>query len=195
MAGQTGWLAELRRVTVLFVNLPSLNHTTTLEQAQLVASTLQTVLYRYEGSLNKLNVDDKGVTFVAALGLPPFAHEDDAVRGVQVALALRKKLNKLGVQSAIGITTGRAFCGAIGSDKRREYTMIGDVINLSARLMQAATGQIICDGATFQAARSHIQFDGGPSIKVKGKTDLVPVYYPRREVKAAPRSQSTMIGR
>src|SRR5258708_16993913 len=179
MAGQTGWLAELRRVTVLFVNLPDLNQTTSLEQAQTVASTLQTVLYRYEGSLNKLNVDDKGVTFVAALGLPPFAHENDAVRGVQVALAMQEKLNELDVQSAIGITTGRVFCGAIGSEKRREYAMIGDVVNLSARLMQAASGQIICDTATFQAARSHIQFDEGPSIHVKGKIYPVPVYYSR----------------
>jgi len=62
-AGQTAWLAELRRVTVLFINLPDLNHRTPADQAQTIMRTLQTALYRYEGSINKLNVGDKGLMF------------------------------------------------------------------------------------------------------------------------------------
>ncbi len=138
VAGQSGWLAELRRVTVMFINLPGIDHSMPLEQAHLVMRALQTELYRYEGSINKLGVDDKGIMLVAALGLPPLAHEDDAARGVLAALAMRAKLQELGLPSAIGVATGRAFCGAVGSDRRREYTMIGDVVNLAARLMQAA---------------------------------------------------------
>ncbi len=68
VAGESSWLAELRRITVLFVNLPMFDHNTPIEQAQIVARTLQTVLYRYEGSVNKISVDDKGTTLVAALG-------------------------------------------------------------------------------------------------------------------------------
>ena len=41
---------------------------------------LQAELYRFEGSVNKLNVDEKGASLLAALGLPPLAHEDDARR-------------------------------------------------------------------------------------------------------------------
>ncbi|MBA3531332.1 MAG: adenylate/guanylate cyclase domain-containing protein, partial [Ardenticatenales bacterium] len=57
LAGQSGWLAELRRLTILFVNLPTLTHHTRLEQAQTVIRALQGSLYRYEGSINKLSVD------------------------------------------------------------------------------------------------------------------------------------------
>ncbi|MEK7277701.1 MAG: adenylate/guanylate cyclase domain-containing protein, partial [Chloroflexota bacterium] len=177
-AGQTAWLAELRRVTVLFVNLPDLNHTTPLDEAHAVTCALQNALYRFEGSINKLSVDDKGVTLVAAMGLPPLAHEDDAARGVQAALEIQNILRQLKLRSAIGVTTGRAFCGSVGSAARREYTMVGDVVNLAARLMQAAPGDILCDGATQQAAESRVTFDSLPPITVKGKTEPVSVYRP-----------------
>jgi class 3 adenylate cyclase len=42
------------------------------------------------------------------------------------------------LKPSIGITTGRAFCGAVGSESRREYAMVGDIVNLSARLMGKA---------------------------------------------------------
>ncbi|MFQ5615277.1 MAG: AAA family ATPase, partial [Anaerolineales bacterium] len=186
-AGQAGWLAELRRVTVLFINLPDLMHDMPLAQAQTVMWTLQETLYHYEGSINKLNVDDKGVTLVAAMGLPPLSHEDDPARAVRAVLAIRAALENLGLRSAIGVTTGRAFCGSVGSDTRREYTMIGDVVNLSARLMQAAgapaTGAgILCDAATYQTARRRVSFKTLPPVRVKGKAEALLVYRPRGEL-------------
>jgi len=182
-AGQTGWLAELRHVTVLFLNLPDLNSPPELEQAQTIFYALQQALYRYEGSINKLNVDDKGVTLVAALGLPPLAHEDDAARAAQAALAMRAELQKLGLRSAIGIATGRAFCGSVGSEIRREYTMIGDVVNLAARLMQAAPEDILCNTATYQEAQARLTFEVLSPISVKGKLEPVAVHRPRGLVK------------
>lgn len=201
-AGQGAWLAELRHITVLFINLPDLNHTTPLDEAQKVVLGLQTALYRYEGSINKLNVDDKGVTLVAALGLPPLAHEDDAVRGVQAAMAMRDKLRELGWRCAIGVTTGRTFCGSVGSEARREYTMVGDVVNLAARLMQAASEDILCDAATAQAAQGRLAFEALPAITVKGKAEPVAVYRPsqlseveRREQVSTTNRLRPMVGR
>ncbi|MFN8458085.1 MAG: adenylate/guanylate cyclase domain-containing protein [Anaerolineae bacterium] len=202
-AGQLGWLAELRRVTVLFINLPDLNYAIPLEQAQTVMRTLQTILYRYEGSINKLSVDDKGVTLVAALGLPPLAHEDDAGRAVKAALSIQAELRHLGLQNAIGVTTGRAFCGMVGNQQRREYTMIGDVVNLAARLMQAADtvpstggmGGALCDAATYQAAQAAIEFETLPAIKVKGKAEAIAVYRPVRPRESVSRQQTEIVGR
>jgi class 3 adenylate cyclase len=168
-AGQSSWIAELRRVTVLFINLPEIDQKTELAEAQNLARMIQRSVYRYEGSINKINVDDKGITLVAALGLPPFAHEDDPARGVQAALMIRKELAKLKVRSYIGITTGRIFCGSIGNDSRREYTTIGNAVNLSARLMGAAVRQdeliekfgipILCDRVTYDAAKDAVEFE------------------------------------
>jgi class 3 adenylate cyclase/tetratricopeptide (TPR) repeat protein len=202
-AGQTEWLAELRRITVLFFNVMGLDYTSPyiLDRLQTVMQVLQTVLYRYEGSVNQFLVDDKGTILVAALGLPPLAHEDDAVRGVQAVLGMQAELQQLGLRSAAGIATGRVFCGERGSLIRREYGMIGDVVNLAARLMQVVTedlsiGQrILCDAATYQAARMRLAFKTLPTITVKGKAEPIAVYSPYGQIKITPKSQTKMVGR
>jgi class 3 adenylate cyclase/tetratricopeptide (TPR) repeat protein len=200
-AGQSGWLAELRRITVIFVNLPGLDYAISLEQANFIMRTLQTAVYRYEGSVNKLSVDDKGVTFIAAFGLPPLAHEDDPIRGVQAALDIQSELQQMGLPSSIGATSGQVFCGTVGNHQRREYTIIGDVVNLAARLMQAASNKILCDEATYQGAQISaalelllgVDLDGSGKVgdvpyfekhsllKVKGKAEPVAVYRPRSQ--------------
>jgi class 3 adenylate cyclase/tetratricopeptide (TPR) repeat protein len=180
VAGAEEWLAELRRITVVFVNLPDLDHRAGLDDAEQVMQALQGALYRYEGSINKLSVDEKGTSLVAALGLPPLAHEDDPARGVQAALAMHAALAGLGRRAAVGVTTGRAFCGTVGNRRRREYTMLGGVVNLAARLMQEAGEGVLCDAATAEAAASSLAFEALPAVRVKGRSEPVPVYRPVR---------------
>ena len=180
VAGHEEWLAELRQITVVFANLPDLDHQARLEDAQEVMLALQGALYRYEGSINKLSIDEKGTSLVAALGLPPLTHVDDPARGVQAALAMREALAGLGRRAAIGVTTGRAFCGTVGSPLRREYTMLGAVVNLAARLMQEAGDGVLCDAATAEGARSAVAFEALAPARVKGRADPVPVYRPGR---------------
>lgn len=204
-AGQGSWIAELRRVTVLFINLPDIDQNTELENAQNIARLIQRSVYRYEGSINKINVDDKGITIVAALGLPPFSHEDDPARGVQSALMIRKELVSLNVPSYIGVTTGRIFCGSVGNESRREYTIIGNAVNLSARLMGAASQQdelidqyvvpILCDRATYDSAKDAVEFKPLPPQLVKGRTEPVEVFHALEAKKSIVRSKTELIGR
>ncbi|HSB00485.1 MAG TPA: AAA family ATPase, partial [Anaerolineales bacterium] len=204
-AGQGSWIAELRRVTVLFVNLPDLDQYTELESAQNIARLVQKSVYRYEGSINKINVDDKGITIVAALGLPPFSHEDDPARGVQAALMIRKEFANLNIRSHIGITTGRIFCGSIGNEARREYTIIGHAVNLSARLMGAASRQdelivkhgipILCDRLTYDSAKEAVEFESILPQQVKGRTEPVEVFHPLELKKSVIRPKTELIGR
>ena len=204
-AGQGSWIAELRRVTVLFINLPDIDQNTELQKSQRIAQLIQRSVYRYEGSINKINVDDKGITIVAALGLPPFAHEDDPARGVQAALMIRKELTGLNVRSNIGITTGRIFCGSIGNEDRREYTTIGNAVNLSARLMGAAGIEyeliekhgipILCDRLTYDGAKDVVEFEPLRPQHVKGRADAVEVFHPLDVKKSVIRPKTELIGR
>jgi class 3 adenylate cyclase/tetratricopeptide (TPR) repeat protein len=190
-AGQSAWLSELRHISVLFLRLPDLDEITaaTLWQANDLVRAVQETLYEYEGSVNKLGVDDKGATMVAAFGLPPVAHEDDPVRAVQAALGIQAQLVRRGVRYAIGLATGRVFCGSVGSDRRREYTMIGRVVNLAARLMQTAPDDIVCDAATRQAAEAKLAFEALPPRRVRGVTEPIAVFRPggHRRARAASR--------
>lgn len=176
-AGQGVWLAELRRVTVLFINLPDMHARTELADAQQAMRTLQEALYRYEGSVNKLSVDDKGVSLLAVFGLPPLSHNDDPLRGLLAAMEIRDVLKERGWQYAIGVTSGRAFCGSIGNERRREYTIMGDIVNLSARLMQAAKNDILCDESTASSARE-VKSESCPPLRLKGKANAVAAYRP-----------------
>lgn len=187
-AGQSDWLAELRRVTSLFINIPEMTRGTDPGIAQNLAQILQSSIYRYEGSVNKIAVDEKGVSVLAAFGLPPFSHEDDPLRGILAAQDIKKTITDLGLSSYIGIATGRMFCGVIGNEKRREYTINGDAVNLAARLMYAAGTNltapggsevtILCDAATYEAAKARVDFASLGMIPVRGKSQPVAVYVP-----------------
>lgn len=203
-AGLSDWLAELRCVTALFVHVGELDYDEpdALEQAHIVMRSLQSALYRYEGSVNQFIVDDKGTIFVAALGLPPLTHEDDAVRGVQAALAMHEQLHLMGMQCAIGVATGWVFCGARGNVRRRDYAMIGDTMNLAARLMQVAAENngngmvaVLCDPATYEATRNRLAFEVLPPVKIKGKSSPVALYRPLGREVTTVRRRTAIVGR
>lgn len=179
-AGQTEWLSELRRVTVVFVHLRGLDPAAAdfLAHTQAAFRAIQTTVGQLEGSIDKLAQDDKGLVVLAAFGLPPRAHEDDPVRGVRAALAVHAALAAQGVPCGVGVTTGRVFCGLVGSADRCEYTVIGDPVNLAARLMQRAADGVLCDAATQEAARGALAFASLPPLQLKGKQVPVPVFAP-----------------
>jgi class 3 adenylate cyclase/tetratricopeptide (TPR) repeat protein len=195
-AGQGAWLAEFRNISVLFVHLEGVDAARfdTCESLHAAVQTMQRTLFRYEGSVYQFLMDDKGIVLIGIFGLPPLAHEDDAARAVQSGLAIHQDLNRSGVRASIGITTGRAFCGVLGNEERRQYTAVGTVMNLSARLMQMADGRVVCDQATVRSARARpeLSFEPLGDIRVKGKSDPVAAYLPR---KVASKQDSGVIDR
>lgn len=193
-AGQQDWMAELRQISVMFANLPWLNSAIPLEMAQSVVVAIERTVHQFQGSLNKLSMDEKGVTAVVAFGLPPWTHEDDPQRAVLAAQRLLNELNEAGHATQIGITTGTCYCGLVGSNERREYTVIGDTVNLAARLMQQAKNRILCDAATAGLAQDRLRFLEHAPIQVKGKEEPVPVFEPVEQRLISELSQSVTIG-
>ena len=138
--------SEMRRVSVLFVNLGFVDQELALMLDENFAIRLnrafrcvQDAVYMYDGTINKFLVDDKGSTLIACFGLPPSSHENDAPRSVLAGMALASSLLLDGLHASVGVTNGLVFCGVVGNQGgRREYTVLGDTVNLSARLMQHA---------------------------------------------------------
>lgn len=195
------WLAVLRPMAVLFIGISGIYY----EQSDAVSRlhtflcAAQEIIQRLEGSINKLAVDDKGTIILALFGAPPRAHEDDPERALRCALALQAMAETQGLHLAIGVTTGRVFAGPVGSESRREYTVMGDTVNLAARLMGVAgPGQIRCDHETYRNAVNRLAFDALAPVRLKGKAGLIPLYRPLGDlskVQQAEREQSPLIGR
>eukprot|EP00485_Elphidium_margaritaceum_P014944 CAMPEP_0202726070 /NCGR_PEP_ID=MMETSP1385-20130828/184423_1 /ASSEMBLY_ACC=CAM_ASM_000861 /TAXON_ID=933848 /ORGANISM="Elphidium margaritaceum" /LENGTH=1239 /DNA_ID=CAMNT_0049392283 /DNA_START=36 /DNA_END=3755 /DNA_ORIENTATION=+ len=189
---QNSWSGELRLVTVLFVNVGvNLSNVQTIDETSLswiqtVIQCIQRSIYRYEGSLNKFLVDDKGSNVIAVFGVPPLAHNDDATRGLLAALKLLRKMRGLGVKCFIGVTSGLVYTGLLGSGTSREYGVLGDAVNLAARLMYKQKSDfkvpgVICDTTTQELIPSDapIRFDPLAPFLVKGKANLIHAFAPK----------------
>jgi predicted ATPase/class 3 adenylate cyclase len=186
------WLAVLRPMTVLFGGLSGLDYThpDAVTRLHTFLHAAQELIQHYDGSINKLAVDDKGTILLALFGAPPRAHENDPERALRCAMDLQAMAERQGLQLALGVTTGRVFAGPVGSPTRREYTVMGDTVNLAARLMGLPTGgpvglagpgQIHCDYETYHSARNRLAFDLLLPVRVKGKAGLIRIYRPLGE--------------
>lgn len=195
-AGQDDWLSELRSATVVFANIagPSDEDDNALEPLDQWVAAVQRVTYRYSGSINQVLIDHKGTTVMAVWGLALQAHEDDATRAVLAALRVHEELKALGLTCSMGVATGRTFTGRRGGGTRWEYTVLGDSVNLAARLMQAGGG-ILCDRATHAAARSRVRFAALPALAVKGKARAIEVYRAVGEQTGDASNRARLVGR
>ncbi len=129
-----------------------------------------------------------GDATMAAFGLP-VAHEDDEDRAVRAAIAMIRELwvwnrkrsaeGKRTLDMGIGLNTDNVVSGNIGSPKRMDYTMIGDGVNLAARLESACKqygARILISENTYVKLRGTYRVRQADRVVVKGKTKPVAVY-------------------
>jgi hypothetical protein len=173
------WIAELRPVTVLTVGLHPFDVTQTdlAEHLNTVVQTVQDIVHGRDGSVDAAIVDEKGASVLAFFGTPPDAHSDDPLRGVLSAGEILERLGQMGVEATIGVTTGRAFCGIVGTPDRRTFLVVGDAITLSSRLAWSVASGVLVDEPTFQATRGTVDYGATPvDLTLKGRTQTFPAW-------------------
>ena len=137
-----------------------------------------------EGMLDKFIGD----AIMAAFGLP-ISHEDDEDRGVKAGINMIKRLwewnkqrekdGKPPLDMGLGLNTDKIVAGNIGSQKRMDYTMIGDGVNLAARLESACkqyNARILISDFTFKKLKGTYRIRYIDDVVVKGKTEPVGVH-------------------
>jgi class 3 adenylate cyclase/tetratricopeptide (TPR) repeat protein len=173
-AGRGTFVDEHRKTTVMFTRFADFDYDSDPQVGSKLQNYLGQVIQlvrRYDGYLRQVDMGDKGSKFIVLFGLP-VAHEDDAERALRCALDLRHMADNFGIETATGINTGPVYCGLVGSARRVEYAAIGDAVNLSARLMQAARpGQILVGPATRQNVASHFEWETLPPLHLKGRSE------------------------
>ncbi len=134
------------------------------------------IIFRHGGTLDKYIGDG-----VLALFGAPIVGERDAVKAVRAAVDLQRAMiefnQELGeahlpqISVGIGINTGPAIVGYIGSEQRLDYTAIGDTINIAARLESIAKpGQIVISESIMQALDENIVVKRLETIKLEGRS-------------------------
>jgi len=177
--------AEIRELTVAFLKFEGVDmgDSDQLDKARAMVRVVDWVVSLFDGSVNKLLVDDKGTLALIVFGLPGNVHANAPARCVAAVRLIHERLEGIMIQCSIGVTTARAFCGAVGSRQRMEYTVMGDSVNLAARLMAAsATSHRPClvDENTRKFTRDEVEYKSHDPIKVKGKSEAISIFEPIR---------------
>ena len=217
--------AEHRRVTVMFVNFhdfsdfieklagnqPGERRAESKEELLRLLNLYFTRMHRiisdHGGVLTRIDTYSKGDKMLILFGAP-VSHEDDELRGLHCALEMNSELEKINrenrfrIWQRIGINSGHAFCGDVGGSLRKEYTVMGDDVNLAARLMsKAEPGQILVGQNTHLKALERFDFSPLPPLKVKGKKEPLKVHSLEAKRSAiatrrsAPSTEVKLIGR
>eukprot|EP00747_Dinoflagellata_sp_TGD_P087387 gnl/TRDRNA2_/TRDRNA2_163608_c0_seq1.p1 gnl/TRDRNA2_/TRDRNA2_163608_c0~~gnl/TRDRNA2_/TRDRNA2_163608_c0_seq1.p1 ORF type:complete len:1239 (+),score=222.08 gnl/TRDRNA2_/TRDRNA2_163608_c0_seq1:303-3719(+) len=179
--GTLTYVNEMRKISTVFISGSGLDVCTEegSKTAQDLTAAVQKCCYAHEGTLNKFVIDDKGMLFLLVYGLPPLVHTDDPTRALLACFDMVKVFMRYNLVGRFGVSTGRNYCGVCGSAMRMEYTVLGDTVNLAARLMaHAPPNGIFCDEATKQMSMQDVNFVSLAPIQVKGKKDPIPVFQP-----------------
>lgn len=161
---------ERRRISVLTCDLrgfSALSERLDPEQLLLYLNryfeTMVTIILQYRGTIADFVGDSILVLFGA-----PIADRDDALRACACAIAMQMAMRSLNeqneaaalpeVEMGVGICTGEAVVGYVGSSRRRKYAAVGTIVNLASRIESFTTGgQVLIDEATLQVAGTSLE--------------------------------------
>jgi class 3 adenylate cyclase/tetratricopeptide (TPR) repeat protein len=179
---------ERRTATVLFADLSGYTAVAERMDPEAVKSLVDRALrrlgqevVRFGGRVDKYIGDNVMAVFGA-----PVAHEDDPERAVRAGLAMQAAMEEINEQAAsasagagagfelrVGINSGEVLAGRVGD----EYTVIGDAVNVAARLQAAArTGSVTVGAGTHRPTRESIAYDELEPLELKGKSEPVPAW-------------------
>ena len=180
---------EEREVTILFSDIRGFTSMSEKMSPENVVSTLNEyfsdmidIVFKYNGTLDKIIGDELMIVYGA-----PISAKDDTLRAVATAVEMQKQIALLNkerikrkdtpISAGIGINRGIVVSGNIGSRDMMDYTVIGDTVNLGARLCSAAgPEEILVSPTVWKETQKDYSYKKLEPIKVKGKKKKVDVY-------------------
>ncbi|MBN2381770.1 FHA domain-containing protein [bacterium] len=181
--------AQERQATILYSDVVGFTSLSEKLPPQEIAALLNEyftimtdVIFHHQGTLDKFIGD----ALMALFGVP-ISHGDDVDRSIMSALDMRKELHQFNLRKPkeeqlnirIGINTGKVIAGDLGSDKRLEYTVLGDAVNTASRLEStiAQPGQIVVGETTYQLADKKLfDFLKLGEYQIRGREKRIGVY-------------------
>lgn len=176
----SGLEAKEQEATILFTDIKGFTSLaeslTPPEVAQLLNnyfSAMTDIIFEHKGTLDKFIGD----AIMAVFGTP-IPKYDDPIRAARAAIQMRDCLSeiianssmKIKFETRIGLNTGRVVCGNIGSQRRMEFTVLGDAVNVASRLESACEpGRILVGEESYRRLEPYFEFNYAGERQVKGK--------------------------
>ncbi|MBI3016189.1 MAG: PAS domain S-box protein [Candidatus Tectomicrobia bacterium] len=178
-----------QEVTILFADIRGFTELAESQEPEAVVSLLNgyfsrmvDVVLKYEGTLDKF----VGDTVMAVFGAP-MSREDDTERALRAAIEMQSEMVRFNAEReeageepihiGIGINTGIAIVGNVGSEKRMDYTVIGDAVNVADRIQNLSRGgEILVSEHTYRKASQVIRGRPLSSGRVRGRVNPVKIY-------------------
>ena len=178
-------------VTVLFSDIRGFTSLSENMTAQEVSELLneyfgamEPIVTKHNGIINKFIGD----AIMAVFG-EPIQDENHAVDAVKCGYEMLEQVKALdkkwteegkpGIKIGVGVNTGEVFVGNIGSQKRMEYTVIGDTVNLASRLEsynKTYNTQILISSSTYENSKDIINVNKISNVEIRGKSELLDIY-------------------
>jgi class 3 adenylate cyclase len=178
---------ERRNITALFLDIENFTNLSEGMEPQEVVKVINTyfdalsqVIMHFGGSVDKYEGDA-----IMALFGAPVPSTNHAIAACHSALAIVEKMKELNAETGhslkirIGLATGDAIVGNMGSSQRFDYTAMGDIVNTASRLEGAnkfyGTGILVNEG-TYEAAKGEIFFRSVDRVCLKGKDQVISIF-------------------
>lgn len=172
-------MADLRGFTSIGERLPA---ETVVDMINIYLAEMTEVIQKYMGTIDEIIGDA-----VLAIFGAPIQREDDATRAVRCAVAMQLAMEVVNrtyqqkgypeVQMGIGVNSGAAIVGNIGSKKRSKYAVVGRVVNTTSRLESYTVGgQILISEATRNACDVLLRIDNELKVMPKGISKEMTIY-------------------
>jgi adenylate cyclase len=201
LGGVTQQITVLFADVVGFTTMSAKSHPEqVVEMLNRLFSVLTEIVFRHGGTLDKYIGDA-----IMALFGAPYVGDNDAQNAVNCALEMRDALVDINddfaeigfprVNLSIGLNTGPATVGYIGSERRTDYTAIGDTVNLAARLQSAAKpGQIVISDKTAREIGDEFEVEPIGELKLKGYDREIDAYAVIKAIVRENQTDETAVG-
>lgn len=184
-SAQKAIMSERKLVSIVFADLSgftSLSERLDPEKVTEIVNQcfqrLGKIVYEHEGYIDKFMGD-----CIMALFGAPIAHENDPELAIDCALGMLKELRQfadeihIDLNMSIGINSGIVIAGGVGTDRKLEYTVMGDAVNIAQRLQStAARGQILVSRNIEKLCRQKFEFETLEPVSLKGKSQPIEVF-------------------
>ena len=173
-----GWVGELRVATIGFLKIAFGETPLALADLNHVVMEVGRRIDAHDGEILEVSKNQYGLELLCVFGLPGGAREHTGQRATLAMMKIAQECGSENLSVSAGVASGQVFCGPVGPEHRRQYSVVGAPVYLASRMSSVAAGRVLVDEATALATTRSIRFGGPWPLHLAGIRDSVKGFEP-----------------